>query len=73
MASVLAYDMANPYLITQLSFLLNYHVYNGFGDHNMSFTFKCLHLSVFFPVVRLTMRPCEKVLHNCNLISVIIY
>jgi hypothetical protein len=28
-----------------------HHVYNGYGDCNISFTFKCLHLSVFFLVL----------------------
>jgi hypothetical protein len=27
---------------------LNHHVYNGCGDSNISFTFKALHLFVFF-------------------------
>jgi hypothetical protein len=32
----------------EISLFLNHHVYNGYGDCNISFAFKFLHLCVFF-------------------------
>jgi hypothetical protein len=51
MASMLGYSATDLCSIPQLFFVFNHHIYDGYGDCNISFAFRSLDLSVVFIIL----------------------